>query len=43
MTVHMTKHNGEQYLDEIEAELIAPTYSEMGFIDSMDQLERIAS
>jgi hypothetical protein len=43
MTVHMTKHNGEQYLDEIEAELIAPAYSEMGFIDSMAQLERISS
>jgi hypothetical protein len=41
MTVHMTKHNGEEYLDEIEAELIAPSYSEMGLIDSMAQLERI--
>lgn len=43
MTVHLTKHGGEQYLDEIEAELIAPTYGEMGFIDNMAQLERIAS
>lgn len=42
MTVHLTKHGGEQYLDEIEAELIAPTYGEMGFIDNMAQLERIA-
>ena len=42
-TIHMTKHDGEQFMDEIEAELIAPSYSEMGLIDNLAQLERIAS
>jgi hypothetical protein len=43
MTVHLTKNAGEDKLDEIEAELIAPSYSDMGLIDNLTQLERIES
>ena len=43
MTVHLTKHNDEKDLAKIEEELISPNYSEMGFLDNLEQLERITS
>jgi hypothetical protein len=43
MTVHVTKYCSESDLDKVEAELIAPSYDEMGLLDDMRQLERITS
>jgi hypothetical protein len=37
------KENREKDLDKIEEELISPSYSEMGFLDNLEQLERITS
>lgn len=42
-TVHLTKHIGEENLGKIEEEVISPTYEEMGFIASMDELNKIES
>jgi len=41
VTVHMTKHNGEEHLDKIEEEVISPTYEEMGLISNMEQLNKL--
>lgn len=41
VTVHITKHYGEENLDKIEEEVIAPTYSQMGLISSVKELESI--
>jgi hypothetical protein len=40
-TVHLTQHCGEEHLDKIEEEVIAPNYAELGFIDSIDSLKRL--
>ncbi len=40
-TVHLTAHVGEENLDKIEQEVIAPTYEEMGFISSVDELMKL--
>ena len=40
-TVHLTQHYGEEHLDKIEDEVIAPTYAELGFLDSVDGLKRL--
>lgn len=38
VTVHMTKHTGEENLDKIEDEVISPTYDEIGLISSTNAL-----
>lgn len=43
VTVHMTKHTGEDSLDKIEKEVIAPTYEELGFISSTSELLKLES
>ena len=43
VTVHQTKFTGEENLDKMEDELIAPDYSNMGLIASVEELQRIAS
>jgi hypothetical protein len=40
-TVHLTQHCGEEHLDKIEEEVIAPNYAELGFIDSVNSLKRL--
>jgi hypothetical protein len=40
-TVHLTQHYGEEHLDKIEDEVIAPTYAELEFVDSVDGLKRL--
>ena len=42
VTVHITKFTGEENLDKMEAELIAPSYDEIGMIASVEELQRIA-
>jgi hypothetical protein len=37
-TVHLTAHTGEENLDKIEDEVIAPSYDQMGFIASVNDL-----
>jgi len=39
-TVHLTAYRGEEFLKEIEDEVIAPTYEELGLISSLEQLEK---
>ena len=41
VTVHMTKHHGEDNLSKIEEEVIAPTYEELGLISNMTQLNKL--
>lgn len=41
VTVHQTKFTGEENLDKMEAELIAPDYGDMGMIASVEALQRI--
>jgi len=41
VTVHMTKHLGEENLSKMEEEVIAPTYEELGLIDSTETLFRL--
>ena len=41
VTVHMTKHLGEENLDKMEQEIIAPTYDEIGLLSSVDTLLQI--
>lgn len=43
VTVHMTKFTGEENLDRMEDELIAPTFEDMGLVASVEALQRIAS
>ena len=38
-TVHMTEHLGEDNLDKIEKEVIAPSYDELGLIASVQMLQ----
>ena len=38
VTVHLTKHLGEENLDKMEEEVIAPSYKELGLIDSTKDL-----
>lgn len=40
-TVHLTQFHGEENLDKIEEEVIAPTYQEMGLIASVKELLKI--
>lgn len=42
VTVHQTKFTGEENLDKMEDELIAPDYNDMGLIASVEALQRIA-
>jgi len=42
VTVHQTKFTGEENLDKMEDELIAPDYSDMGLIATVEALQRIA-
>jgi hypothetical protein len=42
-TVHLTQFYGEENLDKIEEEVIAPTYQEMGLIASVEELLKIES
>jgi hypothetical protein len=42
VTVHQTKFTGEENLDKMEDELIAPDYNNMGLIASVEALQRIA-
>ena len=41
VTVHMTKHTGEENLNKIEDEVICPTYDEMGLIANMNTLNKL--
>jgi len=38
VTVHLTKHLGEENLDKMEEEVIASSYKELGLIDSTKEL-----
>jgi quercetin dioxygenase-like cupin family protein len=38
VTVHMTKHLGEENLSKMEEEVIAPTYEELGLVSSTSNL-----
>lgn len=40
-TVHLTQHYGEEHLDKIEDEVIAPTYAELKLLDSVESLKRL--
>lgn len=40
-TVHLTQYYGEEHLEKIEEEVIAPNYAELGFIDSVNSLKRL--
>lgn len=40
-TVHLTKFYGEEQLDKIENEVIAPTYNELGLIASVEELQKL--
>jgi hypothetical protein len=41
VTIHLTKHRGEENMDKIEAEVIAPTFKDLGLISSMSELMSI--
>jgi hypothetical protein len=43
VTVHLTKHLGEENLDKIEEEVIAPSYESIGMISSTKQLLMLQS
>jgi hypothetical protein len=40
-TIHLTQFVGEENLDKIEQEVIAPDYEQMGLIASVDELSKI--
>jgi hypothetical protein len=40
-TIHLTQFVGEENLDKIEEEVIAPDYEQMGLIASVDKLSKI--
>lgn len=42
-TVHLTEFQSEAELDKIEQEVISPSYAEMGLIDRVDNLPRLAA
>jgi len=41
VTVHMTKHLGEENLSKMEEEVIAPTYEELGLMSSTSDLLKL--
>jgi len=41
VTVHLTKHLGEENLDKMEEEVIAPEYKDLGLIDSTQELIKL--
>ena len=41
VTVHMTKHSGEENLSKIEEEVISPSYQEMNLIASTNELSML--
>ena len=41
VTVHLTEHSGEENLDKIEEEVIAPSYEEMGLIASTNEIPKL--
>lgn len=41
VTVHMTKHLGEENLSKMEEEVIAPTYEELGLMSSISDLLKL--
>src|ERR1043166_6557165 len=41
VTVHLTEHVGEEHLEEIEEEVIAKNYEELGLISSAAELSRL--
>lgn len=43
VTVHLTEHSGEDNLEKIEQEVIAPTYEEMGLISSINDLKQLTA
>jgi hypothetical protein len=43
VTVHLTEHSGEENLEKIEQEVIAPSYEEMGLISSMNDLKQLTA
>jgi hypothetical protein len=43
VTVHLTEHSGEENLEKIEQEIIAPSYEEMGLISSMNDLKQLTA
>ena len=40
-TIHLTAHEGEENLDKVEDEVIAPDYGDLGLIASVNDLIRI--
>jgi hypothetical protein len=40
-TIHLTAHMGEENLDKMEEEVIAPNYGDLGLIASVDDLVKI--
>lgn len=40
-TIHLTAHTGEENLDKIEDEVIAPSYGDLGLIASVNDLMKI--
>lgn len=43
VTVHLTEHSGEENLDKIEQEVIAPSYEELGLISSIYGLQQLST
>jgi hypothetical protein len=41
VTVHMTKHDKEEKLANVEEEVIAKSYSELGLIDNIEKLKSL--
>ena len=41
VTVHITKHLGEENLDKMEEEIIAPDYKQLGLISSTEELLKL--
>lgn len=41
VTVHLTKHLGEENLDKMEQEVIAPEYKDLGLIESTQELIKL--
>jgi len=41
VTVHLTKHLGEENLDKMEEEVIAPEYKDLGLISSTQELIKL--
>lgn len=43
VTVHLTEHSGEENLNKIEQEVIAPSYEELGLISSIEELKQLSN